>query len=108
MRNLELLYLTQTNVPVKDSITHFILGADANNIFFVTESNVLFGYHPSENKIWLELSLTQHELLEENSKLIGIDYIPDLDSVCMVSRNGEIIVYELATNEVCFIIQYAL
>lgn len=100
MRNLQVLSLFETKIPVNGSISHFTIGAESNDIFFVTTTNILYGYHPSDNKIWLELHLEQGELLPQDSKIIGLEYIPDLEAVCLATRGGEIISYEISLNEV--------
>ena len=102
MRNLQLLYQIKSAPAVEEILTHFTVGAEQDDIFFVTESHILYGLHPSTNKIWLELPLDQEDLLSQDSTVIGIEYIPDLEAVCIVTRGGEIVVYEISTNEVMY------
>jgi hypothetical protein len=104
MRNLEVLSRKEANTRPNGLITHFAQSTTKDNLFFVTSANVLQGYDIIENKAWLELNLDHEDLLPSSSQILGIEYIPDLNAVCLASRSGEIILYEVSNNEVILIL----
>lgn len=82
-----------------------VFAVDAEGmVYFVGKSpeNTLYGFHPNEKSVSLTLPLEQDELLPPDAHVIGIEYIPDLEAVCLVSRSGEIILYQTENNEVWY------
>lgn len=78
----------------------------SGNLYFVSYSGeegqrvvTLHGFHPAQAKLWLELALTQDDLFSKEATVCAVQHIPDLEAVCVVSAQGDIVLYNIAENE---------
>ncbi|KAF2071926.1 hypothetical protein CYY_006763 [Polysphondylium violaceum] len=99
MRNIT--RLTEFSDQINDDITFslFTIDNDNNIIYFITSENRFIVYNPSTKKITLKIELNQQDILSENATVIAIQYIPDLEAVCMASNKGDILMYTVTNNQ---------
>eukprot|EP01104_Vermistella_antarctica_P000708 TRINITY_DN10832_c0_g1_i1.p1 TRINITY_DN10832_c0_g1~~TRINITY_DN10832_c0_g1_i1.p1 ORF type:complete len:1570 (+),score=437.99 TRINITY_DN10832_c0_g1_i1:251-4960(+) len=77
---------------------------ESGTVFYVDESNLedlrLVGYDLGQSGASqvLDLELCNDDLFSAGSSVVGIKYVPDIDSVCVASKEGDILVYDFNTN----------
>ncbi|EAL65378.1 elongation protein 1 [Dictyostelium discoideum AX4] len=77
----------------------FSIDQQSNVVYFITENNQLIIYSPSTKKVSMRIELDEQDILSEGAKVISIQFIPDLDAVCMASNKGDILMYSTSNGE---------
>ncbi|KAN0014791.1 hypothetical protein ACTFIU_001109 [Dictyostelium citrinum] len=77
----------------------FSIDQQSNVVYFITENNQLIIYSPSTKKVSMKIDLNEQDILSEGAKIISIQFIPDLDAVCMASNKGDILMYSTSNGE---------
>ncbi|KAN0047501.1 hypothetical protein ACTA71_001883 [Dictyostelium dimigraforme] len=94
--------LSEFNDLITDSNGEFKLFSidqQSNVVYFITENNQLIIYSPSTKKVSMKIELNEQDILSEGAKVISIQFIPDLDAVCMASNKGDILMYSTSNGE---------
>eukprot|EP01132_Coremiostelium_polycephalum_P004274 gene4274-5347_t len=79
--------------------TLFTFDSVNNIVYIVTNTNNFIAYSPSLKKISLNIELNKQDILSESANVIAIQYIPDLDAICMASDKGDILMYTISNNQ---------
>jgi len=105
MRNLTVLNhrFVDLQSHVQGDVLYFVVDSERKNVFFITNKLLFCGVRLETGQLWLELAWggeSEDSLLAPETKISGMDYIPDLDSVCVTTRQGDIILYQPTRNQV--------
>eukprot|EP01117_Protostelium_nocturnum_P005632 TRINITY_DN2032_c1_g1_i4.p1 TRINITY_DN2032_c1_g1~~TRINITY_DN2032_c1_g1_i4.p1 ORF type:complete len:1263 (-),score=561.83 TRINITY_DN2032_c1_g1_i4:48-3836(-) len=104
MRNL-IPISSQSNGQLSNEnqeIVSFCRDSEGNNLFFVTSAGELIGLYEKEGKNERNVEtvhLIKSGLIQSDSKIISIEFIPDLESVCIAANTGEIVLYGVESKE---------
>eukprot|EP00761_Pharyngomonas_kirbyi_P008504 gb/GECH01008515.1/.p1 GENE.gb/GECH01008515.1/~~gb/GECH01008515.1/.p1 ORF type:complete len:1242 (+),score=283.29 gb/GECH01008515.1/:1-3726(+) len=76
---------------------------DEHTYFGVTKQGFLFGFDVSNDKVFFEANLKEFSgdnppAIDEDAKIIAIQYVAELESICMASNSGDIILYEMSSG----------
>lgn len=101
MRNLSLLQRWRClDLPIPGSPQCFTIRSDAGTVLVASELSIT-EYDPRMGEVSNEVSLTADDyLLEDGSGVVvAIQDLPDQESVCVATSNGDVILYNLNTNQ---------
>ncbi|EFA84443.1 elongation protein 1 [Heterostelium album PN500] len=79
--------------------TLFTVDSINNIVYTITDTNVFIAYDTSLKKVNVKIELNQQDILSEGAKINAIQFIPDLESICMASDLGDILMYSTMTHQ---------
>lgn len=101
MRNLNLLQRWRClDLPIPGSPQCFTIRSDAGTVLVASELSIT-EYDPRTGEVVKEASLTVDDYLPEDGSgvVVAIQDLPDQESVCVATANGDVILYNLNTNQ---------
>ncbi|XP_057205981.1 elongator complex protein 1 [Triplophysa rosa] len=102
MRNLSLLQRWRClDLPIPGSPQCFAIRSDAGTVLVASELSIT-EYNPRTGEVYNEVSLTADEDLPEDGigGAVAIQDLPDQESVCVATANGDVMLYNLNTNQI--------
>ncbi|KAJ7339624.1 hypothetical protein OS493_006029 [Desmophyllum pertusum] len=102
MRNLELL----RSFPVLEldgTEAPFCATVDCDcGVIYVATAAVITGFQPSSQQVVSSVSLVSDGYLHEDGSgcVIGIQHLPDLESVCVATGKGDVILWNTVTDQI--------
>ncbi|TRY90045.1 hypothetical protein DNTS_031568 [Danionella cerebrum] len=101
MRNLSLLKRFRSlDLPVLGCPQCFCIRTEAGTVLVASEFAIT-EYDPRTGEIHNEVSLTTGDFLTEHNtgNVVAIQDLPDQESVCVATANGDVILYNLNTSQ---------
>ncbi len=102
MHNITLLNcinLNTLNFENNETTVCCCFEGDNKTVFVVTSRHNLFGINTKSGEIQFKFPL-ETVITSSKAKILCIEYIPDLNAVCIAATTGEIVLFELKTNQV--------
>ena len=107
MRNLTLLQQTFQTLPLEfiesNDVVVGYAAVDKNTYFGITKNGVLFSVDmfDYESKLRANLKIDFEGVVNAEADLLAIQFVSELESLCIVSNVGNIVTYKVLTDEVC-------
>ncbi|KAI4885036.1 hypothetical protein NFI96_017717 [Prochilodus magdalenae] len=101
MRNLKLLKcLRSVELQSPGCPQCFSVRTDTGSLLIASQFSIT-EYDPRTGQVVNEVSLTAEDYLPEDGKgiLVGIQDLPEQESVCVATARGDVILYNLGTNQ---------
>ncbi|XP_067313213.1 elongator complex protein 1 [Pseudorasbora parva] len=101
MRNLSLLQRYRcVDLPIPGSPQCFSIRSEAGTMLVASELAIT-EYDPRTGEVYKEVSLTTDEYLPDDGSglVVGIQDLPDQESVCVATASGDVILYNLNTSQ---------
>jgi len=92
MRNLQLL--TQREFHLDEELIKFFSADVDSNFYVITEDNTLHISNLKSSSNQDSIPLEGDELLQQKSTITGCQYIPELESLCICTAQGDILLYD--------------
>uniref|UniRef100_A0A8B9J6E5 Elongator complex protein 1 n=1 Tax=Astyanax mexicanus TaxID=7994 RepID=A0A8B9J6E5_ASTMX len=101
MRNLKLLKcLSSVELQSPGSPQCFSVRTDTGSLLISSQFSIT-EYDPPTGQVLNEVSLTSEDYLPEDGQgvVVGIQDLPDQESVCVATSRGDVVLYNLSTNQ---------
>ncbi|XP_072524985.1 elongator complex protein 1 [Salminus brasiliensis] len=101
MRNLKLLKcLSSLELQSPGCPQCFSVRTDTGSLLIASQFSIT-EYDPQTGQVVNEVSLTAEDYLPEDGEgvVVGIQDLPDQESVCVATSRGDVILYNLSTNQ---------
>lgn len=101
MRNLKLLKcLSSVELQSPGSPQCFSVRTDTGSLLISSQFSIT-EYDPPTGQVLNEVSLTAEDYLPEDGQgvIVGIQDLPDQESVCVATSRGDVVLYNLSTNQ---------
>ncbi|EGC35070.1 hypothetical protein DICPUDRAFT_79181 [Dictyostelium purpureum] len=99
MKNITRLIEFSDLIEGENGFKLFSFDNQNNIVYFITSSNQLIIYSPSNKKVTMKIELNDQDILSEGALINSIQFIPDLEAICMATDKGDILMYSTSNGQ---------